>query len=116
MRSEVHNLKELQNQSRKLKTVVVSANLVRVESGTDADITYDVHVAWRANDRIDTRCDCPWSHYGGSICKHRMAALNALAAHKGKRLSFWTHRDEAERQRRKAMQVGDHLWLTVRRA
>jgi hypothetical protein len=53
-------------------------------------------------------------------CTHVLAALEALAARRGRVLSFWENREAARRQKRRTFYLpgrdDDGIWITSRAA
>ena len=115
------NLRKLYAQSKDLKARVLNAHTVAVTSLTNATANHIVTVEYCADGSIEARCTCPWAIYGGVACTHVMAALEALAKKRGKRLSFWHSQEEAKRQRRRVFCLRDQeaktdgIWITSRR-
>ena len=60
-------------------------------------------------------CSCDWARYHPDlICSHRMAVLNHIEEQKkGRRLSFWSTEDDAQRQHR-PMKAALDVWATSR--
>ncbi|MFN8376912.1 MAG: SWIM zinc finger family protein [Anaerolineae bacterium] len=116
------NLKKLYAQSKDLKARVLNAHSVAVTSITSPNANHIVTVEYDQDGTIHARCTCPWAIHGGVACTHVLAALEALAEKRGKRLSFWRSQEEARRQRRRIFCLRDHeavndgIWITSRRA
>jgi hypothetical protein len=116
------NLKKLYAQSKDLKPRVLNAHTVAVTSTTTPSANHIVTVEYDKDGTIHARCTCPWALYGGVACTHVLAALEALAKTRGKRLSFWRSREDAQRQKRRVFCIKDHetqtdgVWVTSRRA
>jgi hypothetical protein len=116
------NLKKLYAQSKDLKANVLNAHTVAVTSITNPNANHIVTVTYGKDGTIHARCTCPWAIHGGVACTHVIAALEALANTRGKRLSFWRSREDAQRQKRRIFCLRDHeinedgIWITSRRA
>ncbi len=116
------NLKKLYAQSKDLQASVLNAHTVAVTSLTNPAANHIVTVAYAKDGTIHARCTCPWAIYGGVACTHVLAALEALAQKRGKRLSFWRSREDAQRQKRRLFCIKDHetqadgVWVTSRRS
>ncbi len=116
------NIKRIQSRSRDLKARVINAHLVIVGSTTTATANHVVTVDYESDGKIHARCTCEWAIRGGIGCSHTLAALEALAAKRGRILSFWANRDQARRQKRRLFQLvgqrdpDDGIWITSRAA
>jgi hypothetical protein len=113
------NLKKLYDQSKDLKARVLNAHTVAVGSITNPAANHIVTVEYARDGSIHARCTCPWALHGGVACTHVLAALEALALMRGKRLSFWHSREEARRQKKRIFCLRDPqsegIWITSRR-
>ncbi len=114
------NIKGIQGRARHLKARIVNRNLVIVESTTAPTANHVVTVEYDSEGTIHTRCTCPWAVNGGYACAHTLAALEALAARRGRALSFWGSQDDARRQKHRTFYLAgrrenDGLWITSRR-
>lgn len=113
------NIKKLQKQAKDLHAYVVDAHTVVVESRSTPTANHVVTVQYGSDHTIHARCTCPWASNGSIGCSHVMAALDALAELKGRKLSFWGSAADAERQKQKAFVLkgyGQDLWITSRNA
>ncbi|MBI5670233.1 MAG: SWIM zinc finger family protein [Chloroflexi bacterium] len=114
------NLKNLQNRGRELRAYILNPNLVVVESTSNPMASHVVTVTYQPDGKIHARCTCPWAINGGVGCSHVMAALEHLAEIRGRRLSFWPSREEAQRQKRRIFFLSadtrddDGIWITSR--
>ncbi|MBC8075195.1 MAG: SWIM zinc finger family protein [Chloroflexales bacterium] len=108
----VVQLKKIQGASRQLHVVPQDPErgLYLVESASLPGHLY--HVAL-APDGLWGECSCPWGQYGGTNCKHVLAALQERYASEG-RLSFWKTPQAAQRQHRRTLR-GENLIATVRK-
>lgn len=115
-------IKHLQQRSRDLTVIPVNTHTLRVESKSDEWSSYVVEVGFGKNGEVRTTCNCEWAQYRGVACVHAMAALEFLAARKGRTLSFWLDEDAARRQKHRTFQLhhpksdADRVWITSRRA
>lgn len=116
------NLKELQANSRKLHARRVDSQTFAVESISDPFVNHRVTVMFDREGNVYTQCTCPWSVHNGTACSHVIAALECLAAEKGRKLSFWLTAEDARRQKHRTFYVTspkkrrDGLWITTRTA
>jgi hypothetical protein len=76
-------------------------------------------------DRPGGKCDCDWGTSGGrrrgygrykedSGCSHVQAVMEAVEAAKGRRTSAWGSTEDAKRQHRPILDIGDGVVLTSR--
>ncbi len=113
------NIKRLQLESRKLRARWVDRNTLAVESSSNSVANHIVTVYFNQNGQVHARCTCPWAMHRGIACSHVMAALEYLAAHKRRKLSFWSTEEEARRQKQRVFYlsgsgVNDGVWITSR--
>ena len=85
-------------------------NVLEMQSGSDPSKVYEVLVLGSG----ELLCDCPWSQWGGSNCKHVLAAHRFIAGIAGRRVSFWLDPEDAKRQKAKTIEV-EGLYITSRR-
>lgn len=107
------NLKRLQQASRRLAVAPLDEGGLRfyVASAGERGYAYLVELDPQA---LTGHCSCPWAEYGGTNCKHIMAALQARYRDSGT-LSFWRSPEAARRQHRPVL-AGDGLFATLRRS
>jgi hypothetical protein len=117
------HIKELQEKARDLRATLVNRNTIVVESISNIFANHIVTVEYDSEGTIHARCTCPWAINGGVACTHVIAALETLAARRGRRLSFWIDATEAQRQKRKMFYLKgakvrdddlDGVWITSR--
>lgn len=113
------NLKNLQDRGRELRAYILNPNLVIVESTSNPMASHVVTVEYQPDGTIHARCTCPWAINGGIACSHVIAALEHLAEVRGRKLSFWTKREDARRQKRRLFLLPDTddqdgVWITSR--
>lgn len=114
------NLKQLRSRGRGLRAQVLNKNLVVVSSRTNPQANHVVTVEYDSDGRIYARCTCPWAINGGIACSHVLAALDALAARRGRKLSFWNSLQDARRQKHRLFlltdgMIEDGVWITSRK-
>lgn len=115
------NLRELRERSKQLKTTVLNGHTVIVSSDSNPVANHIVTLKYAADDAIiSARCTCTWAQHGGVACSHVIAALERLAEFKGRKLSFWNSREEAERQKKRTFRISgrknEGVWITSRSA
>lgn len=115
-----NSLKGQQGRSRNLKAHIVNRNLIVVSSTTTPTANHVVTVEYDKQGVIHTRCTCIWAMNGNIGCTHTVAALEALAAKRGRALSFWETKDQARRQKHRTFYLAgkradEGLWITSRR-
>jgi hypothetical protein len=116
------HIKQLQSNAHNLKVVALGPGKLAVESTSDPLNSHIVQVAFLPNGDVRTACTCEWSQFRGVGCSHTLAALDYLAAHKGRKLSFWADEAAARRQKRRTFRLAhmrsprDDLWITSRNA
>jgi hypothetical protein len=115
------HIKELQEKAKDLRAMRVNKNTIVVESTSNTAANHIVTVEYDSEGTIHARCTCPWAINGGVACTHVIAALETLAAVRGRRLSFWADESEAHRQKRKTFYLRgakareeDGVWITSR--
>ena len=112
-------IKTLQARSRDLNVMSLSPRTFVVESRSNEYQNHIVRVQFLSGEEVKATCTCPWSQHDGVACAHVMAALEHLAARKGRRLSFWLSEDDARRQKRRVFFMPDKrqkngVWITSR--
>jgi len=106
--------KTLQNKAKKNKVQPQGKGEFSVTSATSGK-TYTVTNL--ANGGF--QCTCKWSQYHRTDlkpCSHCLAVEEWLEQAGNRSLSFWTSEEEAQRQHRPVMRVGQGLWATSRAA
>lgn len=114
-------IKQLQAKSRNLRVMSITPNKLVVESRSNEFNNHIVTVEFLPGGEVRTGCTCEWSQFRGIACAHTMAALEHLAAQKGRTLSFWLTEDDARRQRHRIFALknrehpdGEGVWITSR--
>lgn len=116
------NLKQLQERAQKLNVQIIDARTVVVQSTTGSSANHIVTVYYDNDGRIHARCTCVWAIKGGVACSHVIAALDKLAAKRGRALSFWLNEPDARRQKRRLFYLDsghtneNRVWITSRTA
>lgn len=114
-------IKNLQTQSKQLTVQRTSKNTFVVASRSDPAARHTVTIRAVDDGEIFARCDCEWAEHQGIACAHVMAALDTLAARRGRKLSFWLTVEDAERQKHRTFRLvgrgqDDGVWITSRSA
>jgi hypothetical protein len=113
-------IKKIQARSRDLKVMNINPSTMLVESKSDDLNNHTVTVQFMPNGEVRTNCTCEWSTFKGVACVHTLAALEHLAARKGRTLSFWLTEDDAKRQKQRIFYLtherdpDDGIWITSR--
>lgn len=114
------NIKQLQQQSKRLRVRRVGKHTLVVESVSNPIANHIVTVTFGPDHTIHARCTCEWAINRGVACSHVMAALDYLASTKQRKLSFWRDRSDAERQKHRLFYLSggsdDGVWITSRTA
>lgn len=118
------HIKILQEKARDMNATPLNKTTVVVESASNPAANHIVTVEYDSDGTIHARCTCPWAINGGVACSHVIAALEALAARRGRRLSFWTDISEAQRQKKRIFYLRgtklraeeEGVWITSRAA
>lgn len=114
MACKVTNVKEIQKKSRSYTVRQVGPNWFKV-SGDESHRQYDVNLGLNGG-----TCTCQWGHHRPvndrrSGCVHVIAAINYRARKHSRRVSVWASEEDARRQHRPTLKIGDGLILTSRR-
>lgn len=91
--------------------------VVSSSSGND----YLVRVYDGISDQVGAECGCKWGYYRGrmdkrSACSHAQAVFDAIEESKARRTSAWGSLEDAFRQHRPTLDIGDGVILTSRKA
>lgn len=107
------NPKPLQSKSRTHDVTHLSDNRYSVTSGTSNEV-YTVRV-WSTG----ATCTCKWAQYrsGGasSGCSHTIAVFNFIEQQRGRVVSAWSDKEQAEKQHRPMANIQDGIFLTSRK-
>jgi hypothetical protein len=109
----MRNAKQLQVKSRKHEVEQVAPAGFTVKSGGSGK-EYRVILG-----TVPT-CTCDWGQYRkvGSpcACSHVLAVYDFLGSQVDRKLSAWASEEEAKRQKRQTLNVGDGVYVTFRKA
>jgi hypothetical protein len=113
MAQTITSAKQIQRKSREHTVRQVRSNWYKVTS-SETGRAYDVNLGINGG-----TCTCEWGRQRPdedrrSACSHVVAAMNYRAAQKGRRMSAWTSPEDAQRQHRPALPIGDGVILTSR--
>lgn len=117
MTAKITNAKQVQSKSRSHEVKQVAGNTYQVTSGHSGD-TYKVQIF---SDMSGT-CTCKWGQYRKhsncyrSGCSHVVAVFDWIEQGQGRTVSAWTSEDQAKRQHRPMVNIGDGVILTSRKA
>jgi hypothetical protein len=111
--AQIANAKEIQSRSRCHEVRQVRANWYKVTSSETGRV-YDVGLGLNGG-----TCTCEWGRQRPdddrrSACSHVVAAINYRAEQKGRRVSAWNSKEQALRQHRPMLAIGDGVILTSR--
>ncbi len=110
---QIVNTKQIQAKGRGHQVTRTGLGAYQVVSGASGSL-YHVHVIEKGH----YGCTCSWGQSRGHgepcACSHVQAVIMWVAEKVGRRASFWGSEEEARRQRRKMVNIGDGVWLTVR--
>lgn len=114
MSKQIRNAKTVQSKSRKNTVRPIGSGRYQVVSATSGNV-YDVRLAASSG-----RCSCDWGKYRPatdqrSACSHVITAMSFAAQAEGaKSISLWTDVQDAARQHRPVVNIGDGVLVTVR--
>jgi len=111
----IANPKLIQKKSRDHLVRQINSNWFKITSADSGNV-YDVNLGFNGG-----TCSCRWGqnrpdgdHRSG--CAHVIAAINQRANQQGRHVSVWTKEEDAHRQHRPILKIGDGLILTSRLA
>lgn len=115
MNKVIKNAKEIQKRSQQLAVEQIGADVFSVASADPAKSPYTVTIS-----RHGGTCNCEWGGYRPkedkrSGCKHVMAAISFISHSEGRKVSAWASEDQAAKQHRPMIQIGDGVILTTRK-
>jgi hypothetical protein len=113
MAQTITSAKQIQHKSRGHTVRQVRSNWYKVTSG-ETHRVYDVNLGVNGG-----TCTCQWGRQRPdedrrSACSHVVAAMNYRAAQAGRQVSAWASSEDARRQHRPALPIGDGVILTSR--
>lgn len=111
----IRNAKSIQLKSRKHHVTRTDHNTFDVLSGNSGEV-YQVTVHEHG-----AQCQCTWASYrprndSRSGCSHVISAMSYIAAEDGRKVSAWSSVEDAKRQHRPGLSIGDGLTLSLRKA
>jgi predicted nucleic acid-binding Zn finger protein len=109
----ITNAKAIQKKSKSHTITPTGPDTYTVTSGASGS-EYQVRVTDNGG-----YCSCEWAKYrpqadGRSGCSHVTAVYNFIAAESNRTVSVWASVDDAKRQRKPALNIGDGVTLTAR--
>lgn len=114
---KISNPKAVQEKAKTHEVTPLNRGVFRVKSGSSGS-EYLVRLQPGDNGAV---CDCPWGqhrryadHYR-SGCSHVQAVVAHLEAQQGRVVSAWGSAEDARRQRRPVINLGDGVLLTARK-
>lgn len=116
MSHTIKNAKAVQSKSRTHTVKDLGGDAYEVTSGETGKV-YQVHTAGNGG-----TCTCDWAKYrptsGGGLsgCSHIVAVLNFIAGSADRRVMAWATPEDAKRQHRPMLDIGDGVVLTTRKA
>ncbi len=116
MSHTIKNAKAVQSKSRTHTVKELGGDVYEVTSGETGKV-YHVHAAGNGGS-----CTCDWAKYrpasggGKSGCSHVIAVVNHIAGSDDRRVMAWATLEDANRQHRPVMDIGDGVVLTTRKA
>ncbi|HXV98650.1 MAG TPA: SWIM zinc finger family protein [Anaerolineae bacterium] len=113
MAQTITSAKLIQHKSREHTVRQIRSNWYKVTSGETGRI-YDVNLGLNGG-----TCTCEWGRQRPdddhrSACSHVIAAMNFRATQQGRRVSAWATPEDARRQHRPTLPIGDGVILTSR--
>lgn len=100
--------KRLQRKTRDNEVLGFASGAWLVESSTSGEVHQVIETP------SGLRCDCDWNKYHPERpCSHRMAVSDEIAERKGWTLYYWTSEEDAQRQHKQTLQIGEGLWVTI---
>ena len=111
---QIANKKFIQGKSKIHEVEVIGNGIFKVTSG-ESDEIYTVAIV-----KYGATCTCPWGQYRKwaqpqAGCSHVIAAYRASFAPKGRAVSMWTSQEDADRQHRSQIEIGDGVIVTTRK-
>lgn len=108
----MRNAKNLQKKSKSHQVTQLTATTYTVKSGSSGSV-YTVTLQNQGG-----RCTCDWQKYRKagqpSACSHVISVYNHIAEWTGRKVSAWSSEEDAKRQHRPTLDIGDGITLTTR--
>ncbi len=113
MAQTITSAKQIQHKSRDHTVRQIRSNWYKVISGETGRM-YDVNLGVNGG-----TCTCEWGRQRPdedrrSACSHVLAAINYRAVQEDRRVSAWATLEDARRQHRPTLGIGDGVILTSR--
>lgn len=113
MAKHITNPKRIQKKSRSHEIISVNGHY-EVKSGSSGSV-YEV-----TPQGSGFTCSCDWGQYRRasdprSGCSHVVSVVNHLTQQAGRTVAVWSSEEEAKRQHRPTIELGDGVTLTVRK-
>lgn len=109
----VVNVKHLQDSSKNIEVKQINKHLY--SAGSPENQFKHLVIIRKREDGVRIECNCKFGMYGGEGCVHSLAVVRYILSRKGRIPSFWISKEDAVKQRRKVIQIGQSLFMTVRR-
>ena len=111
---QITNKKFIQGKSKTHEVETLGNGIFKVTSG-ESDEIYTVAII-----EYGATCTCPWGQYRKwaqpqSGCSHVISAYRASFAPKERAVSMWTSKEDADRQHRHQIEIGDGVIVTTRK-
>lgn len=111
--SKITNPKAIQAKSKSHVVTPQGGDVFTVESGASRN-TYTVNVYEHG-----ATCTCDWAKYRPasdtrSGCSHVVSVFNFIAEGAGRKVSAWSSVEDAKRQHRPTLDIGDGVTITAR--
>lgn len=107
------NAKALQKKSKTHQIEQLTATTYSVKSGSSGKC-YTVTLQNQG-----ATCNCDWAKYRKagqpSACSHTISVYNHIAEWAGRKVSAWSSEEDAERQHRPTLDIGDGIVLSTRK-
>ncbi len=112
MQKNIRNAKAVNGKAKAHQVTELADGIFEVKSATSGKV-YRVEL-WQ--DR--SICNCNWGqyHHDNSACSHVQAAYEWLANREGRTTSAWASQEDAKRQHKRMIDLGNGVTLTLRKA
>ena len=110
----ITNKKSIQGKSKTHEVTAHGNGIFKVTSGNSSE-TYTVAMTERG-----ATCTCSWAKYRGWIdprsgCSHVITAFRESFKPRERAVSMWTNQEDADRQHRSQIDIGDGVIVTTRK-
>ncbi len=109
----MRNAKKIQVKSKTHEVTQLTSTTYSVKSGSSGK-TYTVTLQSQG-----ATCQCDWSKYRKasqpSACSHVISVYSHIAEWTGRKVSAWASEEDAKRQKRPTLDIGDGIQLTLRK-